>query len=46
MGNSLSGGFTRLNPFGLVKTPRRLNTNKQFSQTSAPSVSREVRHAR
>jgi hypothetical protein len=46
MGNSLSGGFTRLKPFGLVKIPRRFNTNTLFSQTTTPSLTREVRHAR
>jgi hypothetical protein len=46
MGNSLSGDFTRLNPFGGVKTPRRFFKYPLFNQTPSASVSREGRHAR
>ncbi len=46
MGNLLSGDVNRLTPFGGVKASRRLFTFTLFSQPSAASVSREVRHAR
>jgi hypothetical protein len=46
MGNSLSGDFTRLIPFGRGKKPCRFINYPLFGQMPSASLSREGRHAR